>query len=59
MQDEVVWLREQRRFAFLVARGAFYSFVSYRFDGQDSFLVENDEYDLWEERSITFEKEEE
>lgn len=58
MHDEIVWLKEQRRFAFLVSRNAFYSVVAYNPYALDCFQVENDDYDLWEERSIIFEEEE-
>jgi hypothetical protein len=51
--DEVVWLHEYRCFAFLVFRGAFFSTVN--LPGQGRLIVENDDYDLWEERAIEYE----
>lgn len=59
MDDEVVWLKEDRRFAFLVSRDAYYSIVRYTAGGIDyEVQVENDDYDLWEERAIDYESEE-
>lgn len=59
MEDEVVWLKEDRRFAFLVSRGAYYSIVRYTAEGTDfEVQVENDDYDIWEERAIDYESEE-
>lgn len=54
---EIIWLTEQRRYAFLVSRGAYYSAVSYSNDPEESdvFLVSNDEYVFWEERAIEYE----
>lgn len=52
--EEVVWLHEQRRFAFLVSRNAYFSVVSYSQDG-GGFIVDNDDYELWEERAIDYE----
>lgn len=57
---EVVWLSELRRFAFLVSRGAFYSTVYIPKDTgkDDTIVVENDDYELWEERAIEYESDE-
>lgn len=54
--EEVVWLKEQRRFGILVQWNAHYSIVSYREDGVDYEVeIENDDYDLWSERAIDYE----
>lgn len=55
--DEVVWIHELRRFGFLVERHATHSKIRYQ-ENNDTWteaLVENDDYDLWEERAIEFE----
>ena len=54
MDDEVVWLTELRRFAFLVRRDAFFSTVKFTKDGR-VYVVDNDCYELWEERAIDYE----
>lgn len=58
MENEVVWLKELRRFGFLRHRDAFYSTVlTWSDDGiWEEVLVENDDYDLWEERAIDYEQ---
>lgn len=59
IENEVVWLREKGRFAFLVHRGAFFSTVKWFDEGieyEDD--IENDDYEFWEERSIEFEPDE-
>jgi hypothetical protein len=50
--DEVVWLKEDRGFAFLIKRNAFYSTVLYL---GEEIEVENDDYEYWSERSIDYE----
>lgn len=55
---EVVWLNEYRLFAFLKIRNFTHSLVSYQTPGGwTEEWVENDEYELWEERSIEHESE--
>jgi hypothetical protein len=53
---EVVWLHELRRFGFLESRGTYHSIVLIQ--GKDGSwigaLVENDDYDFWEERAIDY-----
>lgn len=45
MDDDIVWLTEERTFARLVEMGAFYSVVKYTRDGIDyEVIVENDEF---------------
>lgn len=53
--EEVVWLNEYRRFAFLVSRNAYYSVVSFNPNGLGCFIIDNDDYELWEERAIDYE----
>lgn len=55
--EEVVWLHEFRRFAFLLKRDAYHSLVVMQNDAGESeqLVVENDDYDLWEERAIDYE----
>lgn len=55
MGDEIVWLVEQRRFAWLISRNAYYSVVSYSPESLACFVVDNDDYELWEERAIEYE----
>jgi hypothetical protein len=56
MEDEVIWYGEERCYAFLVSRHAFFSIIRYTKDGYEYVVaVENDDYDLWEERAIEFE----
>jgi hypothetical protein len=52
--EEVVWLHETRQFAFLVSMHAHYAVVKLTPNGRH-FVVENGNYDLWEERAIDFE----
>lgn len=60
MEDEVVWLKSQRRFAFLISRGAWFSVVSWREDDIEyEDTVENDDYEFWRERAIEFESDDE
>ena len=55
--DEVVWLHEYRCFGFLQQLNAYQSVVLVQKGEKDweSLVVENDEYDLWEERAIEHE----
>lgn len=57
--NNVVWLSEYRRFAFLIEIGAYHSLVlMYNDNGEpEQVAVENDEYELWEERATEFESE--
>ena len=56
---EVVWLTEDRMFAWLINRGAHYSLVKFERDGHEfTALIENDEYEFWEERAIDYESDE-
>jgi len=58
MDDEVVWLFYEKRFAFLVSRHAYHSVVRYQDNGfEHEVEVMNDEYELWEERAIDYESE--
>jgi len=54
--EEVVWLSEERHFAFLGHRDAYFSVVYWFENGERiTMIVENDEYELWEERAIDYE----
>jgi hypothetical protein len=53
--NEVVWLHEYRTFAFLQHRGTFFSTVN--LPGEGELVIENDDYDLWDERAIEYESE--
>lgn len=57
MMDEVVWLHEYRRFGFLTRRYAYISLVTMQIEGGEwqQVEVDNDDYDLWEERAIDYE----
>lgn len=58
MDDEIVWLKEERRPAILVSRGAFFSVIRYITNGIEYEVdVENDDYEFWEERAFDFESE--
>ena len=49
-EDEIVWLTEERVLAVLLARGAYFSIVTYTRAGMEfEVLVENDEYIFREE----------
>lgn len=54
MDNEVIWLTELRRFAFLVSRNAYYSVVKFTLDGRH-YVIDNDYYEFWEERAIDYE----
>lgn len=55
---EVVWLTEERTFGFLINRGAEFSRVRFERQGIEyEILVENDEYEFWEERATGYESE--
>lgn len=57
--DDVVWLHEHRRFGLLKTRNLTHSFISYQVEGGswEAEWIENDEYDLWEERATEYESE--
>lgn len=55
MDYEVVWITDVRRFAFLISRNAYYSVVCYTPDTVGCFLIDNDDYELWEERATDYE----
>lgn len=45
LPDEIVWLTEERVYAVLLARGAYFSIVQYNRGGIDyEVLMENEEY---------------
>ena len=51
--DEIVWLLEERTFAVLVNRGAWFSMVKYTRGGIDyEVQVSNDEYEFIKERDV-------
>lgn len=55
----VVWLLEDRHFAFLLHRGAYYSTVTYTRDGTDyEVVIENDDYEEWEDHALDYEQDE-
>lgn len=56
MDNEIVWLTYYRTYAKLVSRGAFFSVVEIPDAGR--VLIENDDYEFWEDRAIEFESEE-
>lgn len=52
-EREIVWLTEERRYGELLARGAYFSIVTYTLGGIDyEVLVENDEYVFREDHAI-------
>ncbi len=55
--NEVVWLHEHRRFGLLLKRDAYQSIIFMQISETEwvQDLVENDDYDLWEERAIDYE----
>lgn len=54
---EIVWLTEERHFALLVQRNAFYSLVRYTREGTDyEVVVKNDDYEFWEEYAFDYEQ---
>lgn len=56
---EIVWLLEDRHFAILLHRGAYYSTVKYKRDGMDyEVIIENDDYEDWEEHATVYEQDE-
>lgn len=59
VENEVVWLHTERIYAVLVRRDAFFSIVRYTSGGIDyEVQVENDDYDIFEERATEFESDE-
>ena len=57
LNDEIVWLLEDRTFAFLVNMGAYYSIINRTGQAGNEELIENKEFELWSERSIEYESE--
>lgn len=58
MENDVVWLHTKRTFGFLIQRNAYYSVVLYTQGGIDYEVeVENDDYDVWEDRATEYESE--
>lgn len=56
-EPEIVWLLQDRHFAFLIQRDAFYSLVKYTRGGIEyEVVVKNDDYEFWEERAIDYEQ---
>lgn len=60
MDNDVVWLHEHRRFGFLKTLNTTHSLVAFETQeyGWVMKWVENDDYDLWEERTIEYEPDE-
>lgn len=60
MDNDVVWLHEHRRFGFLKILNTTHSLVAFETQeyGWVMKWVENDDYDLWEERTIEYEPDE-
>lgn len=57
-EPEIVWLFEERTYAYLVMMGAYYSHVQYRRgDETVNLLVENDEFEVWKDYAIEYESE--
>lgn len=56
VEREVVWLVHRRHYAFLVYMGAYFSEIEFTREGITHRLeIENDEYELWQERAIDYE----
>lgn len=55
MEVEIVWLLEDRRFAFLVRMGAYYSIINRTGQPGNEELIDNTEFEIWEERAIEYE----
>lgn len=54
---EIVWLTEDRHFALLIQRDAFYSLVAYTREGINyEVVVKNDDYEFWEEYGFDYEQ---
>lgn len=53
--NSIVWLTEERKFAYLLAVGAYFSRISFDYYGDDWEEIENDEYELWEEHVNNYE----
>lgn len=52
-EDEIVWLTDERLFAHLIVRGAWFSIVRYTRAGIEfEVLIENDEYIFREDHAI-------
>lgn len=55
---EIVWLTEERTYAYLVRRNAFFSLVRYSRGGIDYEIeIENDEYVFREDHAVDYESE--
>lgn len=57
--QEVVWLTEDRTFAYLVSMGTYFSIVNRTGVAGEEELIENTDYELWSEHSIEYESDEE
>lgn len=52
-EDEIIWMTDERTFAILLARGAWFSMVRYSKNGIIyEVLIENDEYIFREDHAI-------
>lgn len=54
----VIWLTEDRCFAYLLRTDAFTSIINRTGSPGEEELIENDEYILWEEWAIEYEPDE-
>lgn len=56
-EPEYVWIIEERTYGILLHHGAYYSMVRYTRGGIDyEVLIENDEFELWEDHAIGYEQ---
>ncbi len=54
---DVVWLKDEGHFAFLAQRNAHFAIVWWLDrDEPHTLIVEPDDYELWEERTIEFDE---
>lgn len=52
---EVVWLTEERTYGVLILMGAHFSVIRYYRNGVGhDMLIENEEYEFWEDRAIEY-----
>lgn len=57
---EVIWLTEERRFGWLLKLGAHMSLVMWHDDeGRVFDLIENNEYEVWEDHALDYESDDE
>jgi len=57
-EPEIVWLTEERRYAEIIYRGAYFSYVKYTLGGIEfEVLIENDDYVFREEYPFEHESE--